>query len=57
MAEQRRLTKGKAALLLVLSAAGAIASATLLHGWHIYLGFAVVGIVLFIGFISWNRRY
>jgi hypothetical protein len=57
VAEQRRLTKGKAALLLVLSAAGAIASATLLHGWHIYLGFAVVGIVLFIGFIRWNRRY
>ena len=57
MAEQRRLTKGKAALLLVLSAVGAIASATLLHGWHIYLGFAVVGIVLFIGFIRWNRRY
>ena len=56
MAEQRQLTKGKAALLLVLSAAGAIASATLLHGWHIYLGFAVVGIVLFIGFIRWNRR-
>jgi hypothetical protein len=57
VAEQRQLTKGKAALLLVLSAAGAIASATLLHGWHIYLGFAVVGIVLFIGFIRWNRRY
>jgi len=56
VAEQRQLTKGKAALLLVLSAAGAIASATLLHGWHIYLGFAVVGIVLFIGFIRWNRR-
>jgi hypothetical protein len=56
VAEQRQLTKGKAALLLVLSAAGAIASATLLHGWHVYLGFAVVGIVLFIGFIRWNRR-
>jgi hypothetical protein len=55
--EQRQLTKGKAALLLVLSAVGAIASATLLHGWHIYLGFAVVGIGLFIGFIRWNRRY
>jgi hypothetical protein len=55
--EQRRLTKGKAALLLVLSAVGAIASATLLHGWHIYLGFAAVGIGLFIGFIRWNRRY
>jgi len=57
VAEQRQLTKGKASLLLVLSAAGAIASATLLHGWHIYVGFAVVGIVLFIGFIRWNRRY
>jgi hypothetical protein len=55
--EQRQLTKGKAALLLVLSAVGAIASATLLHGWQIYLGFAVVGTGLFIGFIRWNRRY
>jgi hypothetical protein len=57
VAEQRRLTKGKAALLLVLSAVGAIASVMLLHGWQIYLGFAVVGIVLFIGFIRWNRTY
>ena len=57
MVEQRQLTKGKAALLLVLSAVGAIASATLLHGWHLYLGFAVVGIALSIGFIRWNRRY
>jgi len=57
VAEQRQLTKGKAALLLVLSAIGAIASATLLHGWRLYLGFAVVGIGLFIGFIRWNRRY
>jgi len=57
VAEQSQLTKGKAALLLVLSAASAIASLTLLHGWHLYLGFAVVGIGLFIGFIRWNRRY
>jgi hypothetical protein len=55
--EQKRLTKGKAALLLVLSALGAIVSATMLHGWHSYLGFAAVGIVLFIGFIRWNRKY
>jgi 4-hydroxybenzoate polyprenyltransferase len=54
--EQKRLTKGKVALLLILSALGAIVSATLLHGWHIYLGFAVVGIALFIGFIRWNRN-
>jgi 4-hydroxybenzoate polyprenyltransferase len=55
--EQKQLTKGKAALLLILSAAGAIVSATMLHGWHIYLGFAIVGIGLFIGFIRWNRNY
>jgi len=57
VAEQKQLTKGRAALLLMLSAAGAIVSATLLHGWHIYLGFAAVGIGLFIGFIRWNRKY
>ena len=57
MVEQKRLTKGRAALLLVLSALGAIVSATRLHGWHIYLGFAIVGIGLFVGFILWNREY
>jgi hypothetical protein len=55
--DQKRLTKGRAALLLILSALGAIVSATMLHGWHIYLGFAIVGIGLFIGFIRWNRKY
>jgi hypothetical protein len=55
--EQKKLTKGKAALLLALSALGAIVSATMLHGWHVYVGFAIVGIVLFIGFILWNREY
>jgi 4-hydroxybenzoate polyprenyltransferase len=55
--EQKQLTKGRAALLLILSALGAIVSATMLHGWHIYLGFAIVGIVLFIGFTRWNREY
>jgi len=54
--EQKGLTKGKAALLLILSALGAIVSATRLHGWHIYLAFAIVGIGLFIGFILWNRN-
>jgi len=55
--EQKRLTKGKAALLLVLSALGAIASATLLHGWRVYVGFAIVAIGLFIGFTRWNRKH
>ena len=56
MVEQKQLTKGKAALLLTLSAAGAIVSATMLHGWHIYLGFAIVGVGVFIGFLRWNRK-
>jgi hypothetical protein len=55
--EQKQLTKGKAALLLMLSALGAIVSATMLHGWHIYLGFAIVGVGVFVGFIRWNRKY
>jgi hypothetical protein len=54
--EQKQLTKGRAALLLMLSALGAIVSATMLHGWHVYLGFAVVGVGLFIGFLRWNRK-
>jgi NADH:ubiquinone oxidoreductase subunit 2 (subunit N) len=57
VAEQKKLTKGKAALLLILSALGAIVSATALHGWHVYVGFAIVGISLFILFMLWNREY
>ena len=55
--EQKKLTKGSAALLLALSAMGAIVSATMLHGWQVYLGFAVVGVALFAGFFLWNRRH
>jgi UDP-N-acetylmuramyl pentapeptide phosphotransferase/UDP-N-acetylglucosamine-1-phosphate transferase len=54
--EQKKLTKGKSALLMVLSAIGAVASATMLHGWHVYLGFAMVGVGILIGFLRWNRR-
>lgn len=42
--------------MLVLSAIGAIVSAMELHGWHVYLGFAIVGIGLLIGFLLWNRE-
>jgi len=54
--EQKKLTKGKAALLLALSAVGAVASATELQGWHVYLGFAMTGVVLLAGFLIWNRK-
>ena len=54
--EQKKLTKGKSALLLALSAIGAVASATMLHGWHVYLGLALVGAGILIGFLRWNRQ-
>jgi len=54
--EQKKLTKGKAVLLLALSALGAIVSATELHGWHVYLGFAITGVVLLVAFLIWNRK-
>jgi hypothetical protein len=28
----------------------------LLHGWHVYLGFAIVGVGILIGFLIWNRK-
>jgi len=56
VAEQKKLTKGTAAFLLVLSAIGAIASAKLLHGWYVYLGLAVVATVILVGFLRWNRQ-
>lgn len=54
--EQKKLTAGKSALLLVLSAVGAFISAKVLHGWQMYLGFAIVGVAVFIGFLAWNRE-
>jgi len=54
--EQKKLTKGRAALLLILSAVGAVVSARELHGWHVYLGFAIVGTGLLIGFLLWHRN-
>jgi hypothetical protein len=54
--EQKELTKGKAALLLVLSALMAVVSATLLHGWQVYVGLAFAGAAIFFAFIRWNRK-
>lgn len=56
MVEQKKLTKGKAALLLALSVSGAVVSAMELHGWHVYMGFAITGVVLLIGFLILNRK-
>ena len=56
MVEQKKITRGKAALLLALSAVGAIVSVTELHGWHVYLGFAITGVVLLVGFLILNRK-
>lgn len=56
MVEQKKITKGKGVLLLALSALGAIASATELRGWHVYLGFAITGVVLLVAFLIWNRK-
>jgi hypothetical protein len=33
-----------------------VASAPSPHGWHVYLGFAIVGVVLLVGFLVWNRE-
>ena len=54
--EQEKITRGKAALLLALSAVGAIVSVTELHAWHVYLGFAITGVVLLVGFLILNRK-
>jgi len=55
--EQKELTKGKAALLMVISALIAIVSATQLRGWHVYAGLAIAAVVIFVAFTRWNRRY
>jgi hypothetical protein len=54
--KQKPLTKGKAAFLVVVSALGAMFSVLELHGWHVYVGLAVVGVVIVIGFLQWNRK-
>jgi hypothetical protein len=55
--KQKPLTKGKAAFLVVFSALGAVFSVLELHGWHVYLGLALVGLMIVIGFLRWNRKY
>jgi hypothetical protein len=53
---QKQLTKGRAALLFVLSALAALLMATQLDGWHKYVGLSLVGVGIFLAFIRWNRK-
>lgn len=41
---------------MAVSALGAMFSVLALHGWYVYVGLAVVGAVIVIGFLQWNRR-
>lgn len=54
---KREMSKRRAALLIFLSGLTAVISALELHGWHIYLALAIVGVGLAIGFIRWSREY
>jgi hypothetical protein len=50
------MSKTKALLLVSLSGLTAVISALELHGWHVYLALALVGIGLAIGFLRWSRN-
>ncbi|HXJ05447.1 MAG TPA: hypothetical protein VNH65_10135 [Candidatus Acidoferrum sp.] len=51
------MSKSKAVILIGLSGLAAVISALELHGWHVYLAMALIGLGLAIGFIRWSRRY
>jgi hypothetical protein len=50
------MSKTKALFLVSLSGLTAVISALELHGWHVYLALALVGIGLAIGFLRWSRK-
>jgi hypothetical protein len=50
------MSKSKAVLLVSLSGLTAVISALELHGWHVYLALALIGIGLIIGFVRWSHR-
>jgi uncharacterized membrane protein len=53
----REMSKTKAAFLVALSGLAAVISALGLHGWHVYLALALIGIGLTIGFFRWTRKH
>ncbi len=52
----REMSKSKATFLICLSGLAAVISALGLHGWHVYLALALVGVALAIGFIRWSKK-
>ena len=52
----REMSKTKATFLVSLSGLAAVISALQLHGWHVYLVLALIGIGLIIGFVRWSRK-
>jgi len=52
----REMSKTKATFLVSLSGLAAVISALQLHGWHVYLALALIGIGLTIGFVRWSRK-
>jgi hypothetical protein len=50
-------TKRKAAISLVIAAAGAIFSAFDLHGWHIYVGLGLTMVAAVYGLMRWKQKY
>jgi hypothetical protein len=51
------MSKSKAALLVSLSGLTTVISALELHGWHVYLALALIGVGLTVGFVRWSRKY
>lgn len=50
------MSKSKAVLLIFLSGLTAVVSALELHGWHVYLALALVGVALALGFVRWPKK-
>jgi hypothetical protein len=50
------MSKSKAVFLICLSGLAAVLSALELHGWHVYLALALVGIGLAVGLAQWSRK-
>jgi hypothetical protein len=54
--QHREMSKTKATFLVCLSGLTAILAALELHGWHVYLALALVGVGLTIGFVRWSQK-